>query len=311
MATPARRTPPSTPARPPASGSDFPLAYDTGDGYSLIPDPVSGPTLPRHIAEFAQRQRQAIIETAPDGHGLGVNTESAPELKAPESQPEPQHEPDPQSQPDPESVLRLLESVQTAVASESPGPMPGDSSEQPPPKQPPPKHVKTKKGNAATSYLRSLQSEERYTQITFEATKGVIRLNRFAQASKGIGDVITICLAYTDGSGDFWVKARQLREDLGMPNTKRNRKRVNQYVRILKEGLDFGEGPIPAFVEYQGKKWVNGRHKTFTIKRWQDDFLTALDHLGRITIEDESLSAAERGRLGKGVRKQRGMGVSS
>ncbi len=67
MATPARRTPPSTSARPQTSGSDFPLAYDTGNGYSLIPDPVSaGSTLPRHIAEFAQRQRQAIIETSAD-----------------------------------------------------------------------------------------------------------------------------------------------------------------------------------------------------------------------------------------------------
>ncbi len=216
-----------------------------------------------------------------EGHGPEVTIESAPEPKAPEPQPEP-------TQPEPQPVAAK------------------DLTE-----QPPPKHVRTKNGNAATTYLRSLQSEPRYTQITFEATKGVIRLNRFAKALKGIGDVITICLAYTDGSGDFWVKARQLREDLGMPNVKRNRKRVNQYIDALRMGVDFGEGPIPAFVEYQGKKWVNGRHKTFTIKRWRDDFLTALDHLGRITIEDESLSAAERGRLSKGVRKQRGMGVSS
>ncbi|MEE9123334.1 MAG: hypothetical protein V3U14_02400 [candidate division NC10 bacterium] len=139
----------------------------------------------------------------------------------------------------------------------------------------------------------------------------MIRLNRFAQASKGIGDVITIFFFYTNASGDFWLSPHQLRSDLGMRNTKRNRKKTNQYIHALRTGLDFGEGPIPAFVEYQGKKWINGRHKTFTIKRWQDDFLTALDHLGRITIEDERLSPAERGRLGKGVKKQRGMGVSS
>ena len=179
---------------------------------------------------------------------------------------------------------------------------------EPQPEAPPKQKTAKKSGNAAANHLRSLQDEDRFIQITFEADKGLARLNRFTKKWKYIGDLIRILLHYTDSKNENWVQTHQLREDLGLANTRTNRRRVNDSLRKLRSGLDFGPGyrQVAAFTQYRGKKMIKGKLVSLLTRRWRLEFLNALHAYGRVAVvTDQPLSPAQRGKLGKGIKKGR------